>query len=343
MNERKQTSALAAPAARQRPIRLDGVGNPYGPGLAALDALSGGALGEPVDAMTERLRQRIAATLGVPDRWVLLASRADDLLAAYMLWRARRGPIALFRPGDVWPRDLAARLNVESIALSRSPSFALALETELLASLPAATAAIVGSPSDPTGAAVGISDAVRLLRGCEVALVDERHMGYCARTLTPLIREFGNLLVVQTFETWAGLAAFPLAYLAGPPKIVEQIAAFLPSGPTASGVAAALATLDDRPSILVSTRRVRDERSRLYRMLRKLSLVQPFPSLANFLLARVELATADCVWRALRDRGIWVHRPADPELRDCLRISAGMPAETDALRAALIEITREVA
>ncbi|HET7095674.1 MAG TPA: aminotransferase class I/II-fold pyridoxal phosphate-dependent enzyme, partial [Thermomicrobiales bacterium] len=216
-------------------------------------------------------------------------------------------------------------------------------DSEALSALPPSTAAIVGSPSDPTGATLGISDAVRLLRGCEIALVDERHMGYCARTLTPVIREFGNLLVLQTFETWAGLSAFPLSYLAGPPKIIDQIAPLLASGPAASGVAAALATLDNRAETLATTRRIRDERSRLYRMLRKLSLVQPLPSLANFLLARAELSTADYVWQALRARGIWVHRPADPELRDWLRISAGTPADTDALRAALIEITLEVA
>jgi histidinol-phosphate aminotransferase len=341
---RRQPTATRAPAGRRafEPIRLDDVVNPYGPTLAALDAIAG-ALSRPPEALAERLRQRLAESLGLPARWVLLASRADDLLAAFTLWRARRGPIVLFRPGDERPRELATRLGAEAIVFSRAPSFALDIEPELLAAPPPTAAAVVGSPSDPTGAALGISDAVRLLRACEVALIDERHMGYCARTLTPVVREFGNLLVLQSFETWAGLAAFPLAYLVGPPKIVEQMAPFLAAGPTASGMVAALATLDDRAGMLAATRRVRDERSRLYRMLRKLSLVQPMPSLANFLLARVELGTADYVWRALRDRGIWVRRPGDPELRDCLRISAGMPADTDALRAALIEITREVA
>ncbi len=294
------------------------------------------------ESLCERLRQRIGESLGVPSRWVLLASRADDLLAAFALWQARRGPTALFRPGDEQPRELTRRLGGEPIVISRAASFALELEPELLSSLPPNAAAIVGSPSDPTGAALGISDAVRLLRACDALLVDERHMGYCARSLAPTLREFGNLLILQTFETWAGLSAFPLAYLVGAPRVIDQIGAFLPSGPTPGGVAAAFATLDDRSCILATTRRVREERSRLYRMLRKLSIIQPFPSLANFLLARVELGTADQVLSGLRDRGIRVHRPADPELDGCLRVSAGLATETDALRAALIEITLEI-
>jgi histidinol-phosphate aminotransferase len=343
VNNSPKESSTQTVSATGRAIRLDVVAHPYGPSLAAIDAVSGDGLAERTDALEDRLRQRIAAWIGVPPRWVLLAGRADDLLAAVAAWRSRRGPLALFRPGDERARELAGRLGVESIVLSRSASFALNLDPDVLSALPPAVMAIVGSPSDPTGSPLGISDAVRLARSCEWTLVDERHMGYCARSLTPVLREFGNLAVLQTFETWAGLSAFPLAYLVGPPTFLDQVAPFLPSGPTASGLAAALATLDDRAGMLATMRRVREERSRLYRMLRKLSLVQPFPSLANFLLARVELATADEVWRRLRERDIWVHRPADPELGECLRITAGLPAETDALRAALIEITREVA
>ena len=342
MNGRKKALAPPAPLVAHRPIRLDGLVNPYGPCLAAIDAVSGGAPERALEPQSDRLRQRIGESLGVPTRWVLLGSRADDLLAAFALWQSRRGPTALFRPGDERPRELTQRLGGEPIVISRAASFALELEPELLSSLPPNAAAIVGSPSDPTGAALGISDAVRLLRACDVLLVDERHMGYCARSLAPALREFGNLLILQTFETWAGLSAFPLACLVGAPRFLGQIAALLPSGPTASGVAAALATLDDRSCMTAATRRVREERSRLYRMLRKLSIVQPFPSLANFMLARVELGTAEQVLTGLQERGIWVHRPADPELRDCLRISAGLSTETDALRAALIEITLEI-
>jgi histidinol-phosphate/aromatic aminotransferase/cobyric acid decarboxylase-like protein len=77
-------------------------------------------------------------------------------------------------------------------------------------------------------------------------------------------------------------------------------------------------------------------------MLRKLNIVQPVASSARFLLARVERGDRDRIVAGLAERGIVVHRPPQPALSDCFRISAGPPEATNALRAALIEIALEI-
>jgi histidinol-phosphate aminotransferase len=101
---------------------------------------------------------------------------------------------------------------------------------------------------------------------------------------------------------------------------------------------AALATLDDLPWVEVTVRRVREERSRLFRMLRKLNMLRPFPSWANFVLARFERGSAGYFGGELAARGISVHHPEQVGLGDCVRISATTPDQTDALKRALIEI-----
>jgi len=108
------------------------------------------------------------------------------------------------------------------------------------------------------------------------------------------------------------------------------------------GLAAAVATLEDPIGCQMLIRRAREDRSRLFRTLRKLSLVQPMPTMSNFLLARVELSSRDVVARELHARGIVVHLPEGPAFHRHVRITAGTAEESDALKRALIEVTRAV-
>jgi histidinol-phosphate/aromatic aminotransferase/cobyric acid decarboxylase-like protein len=87
---------------------------------------------------------------------------------------------------------------------------------------------------------------------------------------------------------------------------------------------------------MATVRRVREERARLFRMLRKLNMLQPYPSWANYSLARIERGSAAEFAANLARRNIIIHHPPHPELAHFFRISATQPAATDALRHALI-------
>jgi histidinol-phosphate aminotransferase len=220
----------------------------------------------------------------------------------------------------------------------RSHRFGVDLDLESCATIPKGAAAIVLSPNDPTGTCLSAQDAVRLSRCCDLVIIDERHSEYSGRTLLPLIREFENLIVLRSFETWAGLSGFPIAYAVSPPKLAAQIRRSSSDRRVATGaVVAALATLDDLAYVRGTVARVREEKSRLYRTLRKLNMIRPLPSWANFVLARVERGERDYFVRELARRDILVHRPLQPELDQYLRISASRAEETMALKQALIE------
>ena len=322
------------------PIRLDLLGNPYGPSIHIHDALSGGdELHLPAEERETRLHLRLAAVVGVPPEWLTLANGIDELLGMVLLWRRDHGPLVLFPPSDPEEARRAALHGMEVCFLPRSERWTLDLHPESAARLPPSATALVGSPSDPTGTLLGSQDLVRLARGCALVVVDERHTEYSARSVIPFVREFENLMVVQTFETWAGLGGLPFAYAIAPPRLSAELAVYRRSkGIAAASVLAATATLDDLPYVRATVQRVREEKSRLYRMLRKLNMLQPYPSWANFLLARIERGDADEIARDLARRGIQVHRPPHPELRHHVRVSAVSPEGTLALKRALIEI-----
>ncbi len=331
------------PIAFPQPLRLDLTTNPYGLSIRVQEALAAAEqLHIPDPDRQATLRIRLAEHAGVPPGWVTLAAGTDALIGAIVRWRCGQGPLMLFDPTSGDAGRLAGIHGMPVERLTRSHRFAIELDPGLLPFLTPGATAYCLSPNDPTGTLLAPVNAVRLSRGCEVLVVDERFGSFSPRSLLPLTREFANIVVLRSLETWAGLAAFPVAFAVAPPRIVEAIEAHLerPELPGGS-VLAALATLDDLTFVEATVGRVVEEKARLYRMLRKLNNVQPVVSWASFLLARVERGDRDSMVSGLADRGIVVHRPPQPALGDYLRISATTPDATDALRDALIEIGRE--
>lgn len=326
--------------------RLDLTVNPFGPTDAVLDAI---AAVEPdswrlpagVDAQT--LREALGRRAGVPSSWVTLANGIDELHAMIASWRGGEGPLLLFPPSDTalerWLRGHADQVEI----ISRGRHFAIPVEAND-ANLPRGATAIVMSPNDPTGTILHTHEAVRLARQCAFLVVDERHGGYSPRSAIPLAREFENVIVLQTFETWAGLSALPLAWAIAPPTITRQLAAFeRPSGIARLAVIAALATLDDDSTIRAYVRKVVSEKGRLYRQMRKLSMVSPpYPSWANFLLLRIERGTSDFFLPRLRWHGLEVFPVQNPALPNHFRVSAVSADATNALKQALIEIALDL-
>lgn len=344
MNRHRRPTLVRTRPADREPIRLDQIENPYGPSLAVYEALSdGGDWQRSEPTSPGRLRRELARLAGVPPAWLLSGNGIDELLEALFLWRRDRGPLVLFPPSNPSDCRRADLHRMPVIDLQRTAAFAVELDLDTVSDLPPGCWAIVQSPNDPTGTLLDAHDAVRLARACELVVIDERHGAYAGRSLLPLVREFENIILLQTLETWAALRSFPVAYAVGPPALLKSLDAFRSRDEIAAGAAkAAIATIQDLAHVRSTVHRVRLERSRLYRMLRKLNMVSPCPSWANFLPVKVERGTAPALVKGLAERGIWVYQPPSPELDRILRISAGRPEQTDALKQALIDIGREL-
>ena len=99
-----------------------------------------------------------------------------------------------------------------------------------------------------------------------------------------------------------------------------------------------MATLQNRASVAATLKLVREERSRLYRFLRRFSFLEPLPSWAPFITARVTIVSRQNLIDGLAKRGIRIHAPSEPGLEDYVRIGIGSRTAMDRLRAALLEL-----
>lgn len=325
-------------------IRLDHLLNPHGPVEQVIDAVArfDGWSSREGD-LADELRRRLAARAGVTADWIVLANGIDELHAMIAQWRADQGPILLFPPSDTGLGHWLLRHSAQIELIPRRKDFSLPVEA-IATNLPRGGTAVVMTPNDPTGTIMTVQEAVRLSRQCALVVIDERHAAYSPRTLGPLVREFENMVLLQTFETFAAMTAFPLAWAVAPPSLAREIAARArPSGPAKVSLVAALAAVDAQDEIAATVRQVTVEKGRLFRQLRKLSMISPpYPSWANFLLARIERGDSDFFVPRLADRGIAVHRVDHPRLPDHLRISAVSLEATYALKKALIEIALDL-
>jgi histidinol-phosphate/aromatic aminotransferase/cobyric acid decarboxylase-like protein len=96
-----------------------------------------------------------------------------------------------------------------------------------------------------------------------------------------------------------------------------------------------IALFSDRCAIESAAKMARQERSRLYRLLRKYSFFEPIPSWGPFMSTRVKVVSRDAVVRAFLDRGIRVHTPEEAGLEDFIRVSIGSRVAMERFRLAL--------
>jgi histidinol-phosphate aminotransferase len=163
-------------------------------------------------------------------------------------------------------------------------------------------------------------------------VVDESYFEFSGRTVAHLTREFDNLVVLRSFSAWAGLAGLPVGYALVPRWIAETAQRVRQqSGINIAADLAVQAIFEEMPYLRTTIRRLRLERLRMFRALRKLNFVRPLESKANFLLVHVLHGTGADLADWLEADGIFVRRFTTPELRDYVRISVGTSADTDRL------------
>jgi histidinol-phosphate aminotransferase len=203
----------------------------------------------------------------------------------------------------------------------------------------------VCSPNNPTGNGQLVSAVEALCESVEgLVIVDEAYGEFGSLSARVLLDRFQNLVVVRTFSKAFALAAARIGYcLADPALVAELQRVRLPyhlSSLTQAAGELALRHVAEAWNVLDA---IRIERDRLVAALRATPTVEVYPSDANFVLFRTP-AEAPALWQALLDRGVLVRDVSTAHGLDrCLRVTAGLPEETDAfveaLRASLVEVT----
>ena len=317
-------------------LALDGSVSPYLPTKEILAAIETAAEAALAPGMLARLlRDRLALLHGIsPERIALFPhdERRFERLAAI----CPAAPWVVYPPGSASLGTLPD--SIATFVIERSCRFRI--ETDQIAATPPGSISLVMTPNDPTGNAISVTTAAQLGRRANLLILDERSAEMQRRSMIPLVEEFDSIVLLRSFSDWAGLGAGAPGYAIAAKRIASAIDRS--DDLEAPGLHAALAAVSNAAKLDAIAHRVRLERLRLYRMLRKLNLLAPFPSDAGYVLARVTRGDRDAIAQALAEREIAVYASSQPRLRETFRFSAVSPAATRELQAALVDISRSV-
>jgi len=297
-------AAAAAPAGIVRPhvnygpppgvARLNSNENPYGPSPAALKALNEasaqGAYYVGESAM--KLRAMIAEYHGLPPESIYLGSGSSAGLVAAAVLAGHSGNI--LGPDLFWDTTSMSIEQQKLGVIKRLPK-AADMDIDLDAMYAAIDDSIsmvqVTNPNNPTGMLI---DPVKMKEFCLKAskkcmvLADEAYNELTdmpeANSMIPLVKQGHDVIVARTFSKIYGMAGLRVGYLIAKPEIIEAMSVYGISwyGLNQAGIAAALASYEDKPFMDMSRGKVREAREMVQAAVKSAGLTA-LPSQTNFM------------------------------------------------------------
>lgn len=288
------------------------------------------------DPLQWELKRKISAIKNVAAENILLGNGSDECID--LLIRAFCNPKVdniVICPPTYGMYEVYAHINdIEVKEVPLLPNFQLNLEG-IEAAIDASTKIIFFcSPNNPTGNGMHKEDIEMVLNNFDgIVVVDEAYINYSRqRSFIAELKDYPNLVVMQTFSKAWGLAALRLGMNFASLEIITILNKIKPPyNINQATQELALNALDHLEDVNTMIRETVKEREQLVKALANLPLVEKiFPSDANFLLVRVRDANA--IYRYLKDKGIIVRNRSNVILcEDCLRITVGTEYENKTL------------
>ena len=321
-------------------IRLNANENPFGAPDEVVRALRDLPLHLYPDPEQRKLRAALSEYTGQPAERVMAGAGGDEIIDLLIRLIIEPGDRALDCDPTFGMYSFCARIAAaEVVSVPRGEAWEVDVAAVEKAITPRTKILFLASPNNPTGNSLREPDARRLLETGLILAMDETYYEFSGKTLSHLVAEYDNLVVIRSFSKWAGIAGLRIGYMIGSQSLVRRLMDIKqPYNINVAAEAAVLAALRHRDALLARARTLVEQRKRLESAIRKMQGVICFPSDGNFLLCRFARRTAKETYEGLARQGIFVRYFSHPRLQDSLRISAGTPEQTGRLIEALHKV-----
>lgn len=326
-------------------MKLDANENPYGPPPAVLEAL--GTMRFPniyPDPECRRLRGLLAEYVGVPAENILVGCGADELIDLLMRCVLDPGDTIIDTPPTFTMYAFDADVNAaRTVQVPRLDGFRIDVDAVCDAVLEhSAKILFVTSPNNPDGGMISDADLKRLLDLPCLVVLDEAYIEFASEeSRSGWVLERENMVVFRTFSKSAGLAGLRVGYGIFPTDLITYLwRAKQPYNVSAAAEVAACTALENVEYMNTIRDLLVGERGVMMRQLETISYLEPYKSHSNFILCKVkEGMDAQDLKQRLQDRyGVMVRHYNKALLKGYIRISVGMPEQTQILMAALRDI-----
>lgn len=300
------------------------------------------------DPHQHKLKAEISKIKNIEVAGIFLGNGSDECID--LLYRCFCNPgkdNVIICPPTYGMYEVSAAINdVEIRKAVLTPDFQLDLE--LIESLSDANTKMIWvcSPNNPTANSIHYGDIEILLNNFPgLVVVDEAYINFSRqRSLLQELKEYPNLVVLQTFSKAWGLAALRLGMAFASEEIIELLDKIKPPYNINQATQdLALEALQELEQVNYMIKEIVAMREELVNVFQRMPLVEKvYPSDANFLLVKVRGAME--VYDYLLNEGIVVRDRSKVQLCDgCLRITIGTEKENTLLVDALINYMKSKA
>ena len=326
-----------------RPIKLNTNENPYPPSPRVVAAIAaelgetGDSLRRYPDPLSRRLRETVAAHVGLRPEQVFAGNGSDEVLAHVFQALLKHDKPLRFPDISYSFYPTYARLyGVQHEVVPLADDFSIRADDYL----GDAGGVLFPNPNAPTGHALPMAEVARIVAAnpSSVVVVDEAYVDFGAESAIALIDRYPNLLVVHTTSKSRSLAGMRVGFAFGHAALIEALNRVKDSFNSYPldrlAQAAAQAAYEDDAYFRTTCARVVASRVRLTQALQALGF-EVVPSMANFVFARHPVHDAATLAARLKEQAIFVRYFKLARIDQHLRITVGTDDECDAFLNAL--------
>ena len=324
-------------------IKLNANENPYPPAPGVAEVIrnfNAGGLNKYPDANAMPLVRAIAARLGLKEENIFIGNGSDDVLALSFRAFFNSGkpviyPDITYSFYPVW----CDMLGIPCETIPVDENYNIRAEDYKREN----GGVIICNPNAPTSIGRGLDFMREILDANpdSVVISDEAYVDFGGTSALPLLKEYPNLAVIQTFSKSRSMAGMRIGYAFGNKDLIKALNnvkfsfnSYTMNAPTlAYGVAA----VEDDAYFKECVEKIKNTREEAKKQLMALGFTFP-DSTANFIFATHQRVPAKTIFEELKKRNIYVRYFNKPRIDNYLRISIGTDAQMQALYAALKEI-----
>jgi histidinol-phosphate aminotransferase len=283
------------------------------------------------DPTATELRKLIAEANGLEPDNVLIGNGGDELIFDIQLAWGGPGRKLLDLPPTFSMYAIDAQVTGTGLVQTpRRGDFSVDAEA-VLATLAEGDIDLVmiSNPNNPTGGLVPETLLIDILNSTDaLVLIDEAYFEFSRHTMRPHLERHPNLVILRTFSKAFSLAGLRVGYVLAQDRVIcELMKVRQPYSVDAFSQWVASLVFRERVVFQKGIHELLRIRDQVMHGLSLLDGVEVFPSEANFVLFRVEHASA--MWRDLLHRHSVLVRDLSrtPGLEDCLRVTVGSEDE----------------
>ena len=323
-------------------VKLNTNESPYppAPGVVEAAAAEAGRAQLYCDPECAALRDALAERYGVKQANVFVSNGSDDILNFAFMAFAGGGVPAFFPDISYGFYPVYARLHgIDFTQIPLKPDFTI--DPADYMGLNGFIA--IANPNAPTGLALSRESIEYILKWNpdRVVMIDEAYVDFGAESCLPLVAQYDNLLVVQTYSKSRSLAGGRLGYAIAQERLIDDLNRIKfstnPYDVNRMTQAAGIASLRRDDYNREVCKRIIETRAVAAEQLKARGF-EVLPSRANFLFARSDRIEGGALYRALKQRGVLVRHFDAPRISDYNRITVGTPEQMDALIDAITAI-----